>query len=67
MRAVGECLRDQHGADVIVLGCAGMARYRQPLEDALDRPVIDPTQAAVTMALGRVLLTSGVGAAAAAE
>ena len=38
----------------IVMGCAGMARHRRPLEQALGIPVIDPTQAAVTMALGTV-------------
>lgn len=43
------------GADAIVLGCAGMARHRQPLETALGVPVIEPTQAAVAMALGAVL------------
>jgi Asp/Glu/hydantoin racemase len=31
-----------------------MARHRRALEDALGIPVIDPTQAAVTMALGTV-------------
>jgi allantoin racemase len=31
-----------------------MARHRKPLEAALGVPVIDPTQAAVTMALGAV-------------
>lgn len=40
------------GADVLILGCAGMARHRVPLQEALGRPVIDPTQAAVAMALG---------------
>jgi Asp/Glu/hydantoin racemase len=43
------------GADAIVLGCAGMARHRAPLQDALGVPVIEPTQAAVAMALGAVL------------
>jgi allantoin racemase len=43
------------GADAIVLGCAGMARHRAPLEAALGVPVIEPTQAAVAMALGAVL------------
>ena len=42
------------GADVVVMGCAGMARHRKPLEEALGIPVIDPTQAAVTMAVGAV-------------
>jgi allantoin racemase len=51
---VGRELRDQDRADVIVMGCAGMARHRAPLEEALGVPVIDPTQAAVTMALGAV-------------
>src|SRR5215204_4967934 len=42
------------GAETIVMGCAGMARHRKPLEAALGVPVVDPTQAAVTMALGAV-------------
>jgi allantoin racemase len=54
MIAVGRALRDQDGARAIVMGCAGMARHRAPLEDALGVPVIDPTQAAVAMALGAV-------------
>jgi Asp/Glu/hydantoin racemase len=37
------------------MGCAGMARYRQRLEDFLKVPVIDPTQAGVALAMGRVL------------
>jgi Asp/Glu/hydantoin racemase len=52
MIAVGTALRDIDGADVIVMGCAGMARHRLPLEQALGIPVIDPTQAAVAMAIG---------------
>ena len=48
----GETLRDTHGADVLVLGCAGMARYRRRLEAALGRPVVDPCQAATTLAIG---------------
>lgn len=47
-------LRDTDGAEVLILGCAGMARYRKPLEQALQIPVIDPCQAAVAMALGRI-------------
>ena len=53
---VGRELRDGHGADVLVMGCAGMARYRGDLEEAVRLPVVEPTQAAVTMALGRVKL-----------
>jgi len=56
MVEVGETLRDQHGANVVVMGCAGMARYRKPLQDKLGIPVVEPTQAAVAMAIGRVRL-----------
>ena len=52
MREVGSVLVEEHGAAVVVMGCAGMARYRDRLEDALQVPVIDPTQAAVAMAIG---------------
>jgi len=56
---VGRRLRDGHGADVLVMGCAGMARYRADLEEAVQIPVIEPTQAAVAMAIGRVRLRWG--------
>jgi Asp/Glu/hydantoin racemase len=56
MVEVGKALRDRHGADVVVMGCAGMARYRKPLQDAIGVPVVEPTQAAVAMAIGRVRL-----------
>jgi allantoin racemase len=56
MIEVGQRLRDERGADVIVMGCAGMARYRKPLQGALGVPVVEPTQAAVAMAIGRVRL-----------
>jgi Asp/Glu/hydantoin racemase len=52
MIEIGRDLRDHDGAGVIVMGCAGMARHRRPLEQALGIPVIDPTQAAVAMAIG---------------
>ena len=55
-RNVGTALRDTHGANVVVMGCAGMARYRKPLQDEVGVPVVEPTQAAVTMAIGRVKL-----------
>ena len=56
MIEVGRALKENDGANAIVMGCAGMARHRKPLEDALGIPVIDPTQAAVTMAIGAVQL-----------
>lgn len=54
MITIGRELKDLDGAAAIVMGCAGMARHRKPLEDALGIPVIDPTQAAVTMAIGTI-------------
>jgi Asp/Glu/hydantoin racemase len=56
MVEAGTALRDRHGADVLVMGCAGMARYRERLQDTVGVPVVEPTQAAVTMAIGRVSL-----------
>lgn len=56
MVEVGKALRDTHGADVVVMGCAGMARYRKPLQDEIGIPVVEPTQAAVAMAIARVRL-----------
>jgi len=51
MAEVGGRLRDACGADVIVMGCAGFAQHRAALEEALGVPVVDPTQAAVGLAL----------------
>lgn len=59
MAEVGKALRERHGADVVVMGCAGMARYRKPLQDEIGIPVVEPTQAAVAMAIGRVRLSWG--------
>jgi len=56
MVEAGRALRDAHGANVVVMGCAGMARYRKPLQDEIGIPVVEPTQAAVAMAIGRVRL-----------
>lgn len=57
MVEVGKALRDEHGANVIVMGCAGMARYRKPLQDEIGIPVVEPSQAAVGMAIARVRLS----------
>lgn len=56
LEQVGAHLRDVDGADVLVLGCAGMAGYRAALQSTLGIPVIDPCQAATAMALGRIAL-----------
>lgn len=53
---VGARLRDEHQADVLVLGCAGMAAYRGWLQGELGLPVVEPTQAAAAMAIGRIRL-----------
>ena len=58
MLSVGKTLIDKHGARVIIMGCAGMARYRARLEAQLHVPVIDPTQAGVAMAVGHLLVRS---------
>ena len=51
----GERLIEDNGASVLILGCAGMARHRRAAEERLGVPVIDPTQAAVAIILGRLL------------
>src|SRR5437016_883459 len=56
MIGVGRRLKERDGAGAVIMGCAGMALHRKPLEQALGIPVIDPTQAAVAMALGAVQL-----------
>ncbi len=53
---VGKRLRDEKGADVLVMGCAGMARYRDRLEAETGLPVVEPSQAAAAMAIGRLRL-----------
>lgn len=56
MIAVGEALRDIDGADTLIMGCAGMARYRDRIEAATSLPVVEPCQAAAAMAIGRITL-----------
>ena len=56
MTAVGRKLIEEDGADTLIMGCAGMARYRHRLEDTLGVPVIDPSQAAVADAIAAVRL-----------
>lgn len=56
---VARDLVDEDGADVLLLGCAGMTRHRLPLEQALGVPVVDPVQMAVAQALTAILLSAG--------
>jgi len=66
MAGVARALKDEDGAEAIVMGCAGMARYRPRLEDALGIAVIDPSQAAAGMAITAVRLGYRTGMRAAA-
>ena len=48
---VGRRLADEFGAEVLVLGCAGMAAHKKPAAAALRVLVIEPVEAAVEAAL----------------
>jgi len=56
MIATGKRLRDEDGADVLIMGCAGMAHYRPVLEAETGLPVVDPCQAGAAMALSQIAL-----------
>jgi allantoin racemase len=56
MVEVGRALIETQGADVLIMGCAGMACFRTDIEAALGVPVIDPSTAAATQALAAVRL-----------
>ncbi|AKM30900.1 hypothetical protein AB870_13460 [Pandoraea faecigallinarum] len=43
-------LIEQDGADVVVLGCAGMTALRARIEDALGVPVVEPCMTAIALA-----------------
>ena len=52
---VAELLRDEDRADVLILGCSGLATHRRKLEDKVRLPVVEPTQAAAVLAVGTTL------------
>jgi allantoin racemase len=56
MIATGKRLRDDDGANVLIMGCAGMAQYRDTLEAQTGLPVVEPCQAAAAMALSHIAL-----------
>ncbi|MEM7746247.1 MAG: aspartate/glutamate racemase family protein [Pseudomonadota bacterium] len=56
----GLTLTEEDAADVLIMGCAGMARHRAMLEATCKVPVIDPTQAAVSLAKGALLASINV-------
>lgn len=56
----GRELIAEYEADMLVLGCAGLAAHRRAAEQALGVPVIDPVQAAVGRAAQHLDRTAGV-------
>ncbi|MCF2870937.1 aspartate/glutamate racemase family protein [Octadecabacter sp. G9-8] len=56
MIRTGNQLRDIDGANVLIMGCAGMAQYRAQIEGATGLPVVEPCQAAAAMALSHIAL-----------
>lgn len=56
----GKELKEQDGAGVVILGCAGMGGHRPALQEELGIPVIDPVQAAVATAIAALDLNLNV-------
>ncbi|MBV9533016.1 MAG: aspartate/glutamate racemase family protein [Bradyrhizobium sp.] len=52
----GWTLVARRGADVVVMGCAGMAAHRSAIEQGIGVPVVEPAQQAVAAAMSAVLL-----------
>ncbi len=57
MIEVGRTLIKTRNADVLIMGCAGMANFQSDIETALGVPVIDPSQAAAAQALAATCLS----------
>lgn len=47
----GRQLVEEDGAETLILGCAGLAAHRKAAQLELGVPIIDPVEAAVTMAI----------------
>ena len=58
MIATGTTLRERDSADVLVMGCAGMARFRQEVERQVGIPVVEPTQATIGMMISRISIAA---------
>ena len=56
MIEVGCDLIEQWGAEVLILGCAGMAGQRDAVEEALGVPVVEPCQAGTARAVASLWL-----------
>lgn len=54
LQKMASALRDEDGADVILLAGAGLARYLPDLMSHISMPVIDPVPAAVSFVLGQL-------------
>ncbi len=52
LREVAHALVEQDGAQALLLGCAGMAAYRETLQTECGCSVVDPCQAALLAVLG---------------
>ena len=46
----GRWLVEEDGAEILILGCAGLAAHRKAAQQKIGVPVIDPVEAAVKMA-----------------
>jgi allantoin racemase len=46
----GRLLIEEDGAEAVILGCAGLAAWREDAQRSLGIPVIDPVMAAVSTA-----------------
>jgi len=53
LKASKYLIEEKH-AEIIILGCAGMARYRNSLEEKLGVTVLDPVQTSVDLAIWRL-------------
>ncbi|NML11727.1 Asp/Glu racemase [Sphingobium sp. AR-3-1] len=51
---VATALRDRDGAEVIILGCAGMSALRAEIESSVGLPVVDPVAAGLAVAAERL-------------
>nr|WP_319483070.1 aspartate/glutamate racemase family protein [uncultured Cohaesibacter sp.] len=58
----GKRLAKDFGADVLILGCAGMGAQRPFLQEAIGLPVVDPVQAGVSAALNFLNLNYNIKA-----
>ena len=56
MIAKGLQLRDEDGTNVLIMGSARMTHYNSILDDFTGLPLVEPYQAAVSLALGQIVL-----------